>query len=89
MDELDRCKQCNNFIPVIDRAGFLTAMDRGCYNADINEISMSADENFLFGGILSTGNSFALSGSELAEWVRLGMTHENTSRRMTEVLPSI
>jgi hypothetical protein len=50
---------------------------------------MSADENFLFGDILNTGNSFALSGSELAEWVRLGMTHENPSRRITEVLPSI
>jgi hypothetical protein len=49
---------------------------------------MSAEVNF-FCGILNTGNSFALSGSELAEWVRLGMAHENTSRRMTEVLPSI
>jgi hypothetical protein len=50
---------------------------------------MSADENFFLGGILNTGNSFALSGPELAEWVRLGMTHVNPSRRMTEVLPSI
>jgi hypothetical protein len=36
------------------------AMDRGCYNAAINEISTSADENFSFGGILNTGYSFAL-----------------------------
>jgi hypothetical protein len=88
-DERDRCKQCNNFIPVIVRALFSMAMDRGCYNAAINKISTSADENFLFGGILNTGNSFALSGPELAEWVRLGMPHENPSRRMTKVLPSI
>jgi hypothetical protein len=65
------------------------AMDRGWYNAAINEISTSADENFLFGGILNTGNSFTLSGPESAEWVRLGMTQENPSRRMTKVLPLI
>ncbi len=45
-----------------------SAMDRGCYNAAINEISTSADENFSFGGVLNTGNPFALSGPELAEW---------------------
>jgi hypothetical protein len=28
-DERDRCKQYNNFIPTIDTALFLTAMDRG------------------------------------------------------------
>jgi hypothetical protein len=49
---------------------------------------MSADENFLFGGILNTGNSFAFSGPELAEWVRLGMTHKDPLRRMTKMLPS-
>ncbi len=64
-DERDRCKQCNNLIPVIDRALFSTAMDRGYYNAAINEISTSVDENFSFGGILNTDNSFALSGPEL------------------------
>jgi hypothetical protein len=37
------------------------AMDRGCYNAAINKISTSADENVLFGDILNIGNSFALS----------------------------
>jgi hypothetical protein len=42
-------------------------MDRGCNNAAVNEISTSADENFSFGGILNTGNSFALSGPELAD----------------------
>jgi hypothetical protein len=42
-----------------------------------------------FGGILNTDNSFALSGPELAEWVSLGMTQENPSRRMTKVLPLI
>jgi hypothetical protein len=42
------------------------AMDRGCYNAAINKILTSVDENFLFGGILNTGNSFALSEPELA-----------------------
>ncbi len=42
------------------------AMDRGCYNAAINKISTFADENFSFGGILNTGNSFALSKPELA-----------------------
>jgi hypothetical protein len=47
------------------------------------------DENFSFGGILNTDNSFALSGPELAEWVRLGMAQENPSRRMTKVLPLI
>ena len=88
-DERDRCKQYHNFIPVTDTALFSTAMDRGCYNAAINEISTSSDENFSFGCILSTGKSFALSEPELAEWLRLGMTHENPSRRMTEVLPSI
>jgi hypothetical protein len=45
-DERDECKQYNNFIPVIDRALFSTAMDGGCYNAAMNEISTSADENF-------------------------------------------
>jgi hypothetical protein len=45
-------------------------MDRGCYNAAINEISPSADENFLYGGILNTGNSFSLSEPELAGWVQ-------------------
>jgi hypothetical protein len=43
----------------------------------------------LFGGILNTGNSFALSGPELAEWVRLGMTQENPARMTIKVLPSI
>jgi hypothetical protein len=52
-------------------------MDRVCYNAAINEISMSSDENFLFGGTLSTGKSFALSEPELAGWLGSGMTHEN------------
>jgi hypothetical protein len=85
-DERDRCKQCNNFIPVIDRALFSTAMDRGCYKAAIKEI---ADENFSFVGILNTSNSFALSGPELVERVRKGMTHENPSKRMTKVLASI
>jgi hypothetical protein len=84
---------CNNSaihnIPAIDRALFSTAMDRECYKAAINKISTSADENFSFGGILNTDNPFALSGPELAEWVRLGMTHENPSKRMTKVLPSI
>ncbi len=60
-------------------------MDRGCYNAAINEISTSADENFSFSDILNTGNSFAHSDPELAEWVTLGMTHENPSRRITKV----
>jgi hypothetical protein len=32
----------------------------------MKEISTSADENFLFGGILNTGKSFALSEPELA-----------------------
>jgi hypothetical protein len=32
------------------------AMDRGCYNAAINEISTFSDENVSFGGILNTGN---------------------------------
>jgi hypothetical protein len=41
-------------------------MDRGCYNAATNEISTSSDENFLFGGILNTGKSIALSEPELA-----------------------
>ncbi len=45
-------------------------MDIGWYNAAINEISTSADKNFSFGGILNTGNSFALSEHELAEWVQ-------------------
>jgi hypothetical protein len=45
-DELDQCKQYNNFIPVTDTALFSTAMDRGCYNAAINKISISPDENF-------------------------------------------
>jgi hypothetical protein len=45
-------------------------MDIACYDAAINEISTYTDENFLFGGILNTGNSFALSESELAGWVR-------------------
>jgi hypothetical protein len=65
MDERDRCKQYNNFIPVIDMALLSTAIDRGCYNAATNEKSMSADENFFFGGILGKGNSFALSEPEL------------------------
>jgi hypothetical protein len=64
-------------------------MERGCYNAAINEISTSSDENFLFGGTLSTGKSFALSEPELAGWLGSGMTHENLSRRMTKELPSI
>jgi hypothetical protein len=68
-DECDRCKQYNNFIPIIDTALFSTAMDRGCYYAAINEISTSSEENFLFGCILSTGKSFALSEPELAGWV--------------------
>ncbi len=41
-------------------------MDRGCYNAAVNKISTSADENFSFGDILNTGHSFALSEPELA-----------------------
>jgi hypothetical protein len=41
------------------------AMDRGCYNAALNEISTPSDENFSFGGILNTGKSFALSEPEL------------------------
>jgi hypothetical protein len=45
-------------------------MERGCFNAAINEMLTSADENFLFGGILNKGNSFALSEPELAGWVR-------------------
>ncbi len=69
-DERDRCKHCNNFIPVIHTTLFSMAMDRGCYNAAINEISTSSDENFSFGGILSTGKSFALSEPELTGWVR-------------------
>ncbi len=48
--ERDKCKQCNNFIPVIDTALFSMAMDRGWYNTATYEKSMSADENFLFGG---------------------------------------
>ncbi len=68
-DERDRCKQYNNFIPIIDTALFSTAIDRGCYNAAINKISTSSDENFLFGCILSTGKSFALSEPEQAGWV--------------------
>jgi hypothetical protein len=62
-------------------------MDRGWYNAAINEISTSADENCSFGGILNTGNSYALSEPELAGWVGSGMTHENPSKRMTKGLP--
>jgi hypothetical protein len=42
------------------------AMDRRCYNAATNEKRMSSDENFSLGGILSKGNSFALSEPELA-----------------------
>ncbi len=68
-DERDRCKQYNNFIPIIDRALFSTAKDRGCYNAAINEILTSSDENFSFGCIVSTGKSFALSEPELAGWM--------------------
>jgi hypothetical protein len=68
-DERDRCKQCHNFIPVIDTALFSKAMDRGCYNAVINKISTSSDEKFLFGGTLSTGKSFALSEPELPGWM--------------------
>ncbi len=75
-DERDRYKKYHNFIPVIDKALFSTAMDRGWYNAALNEISTSADENFLFGGILNTAKSFALSEPELAGWVRYGMNHE-------------
>jgi hypothetical protein len=41
-------------------------MDKGCYNAAINKITTSADENFSFGGILNTGNAFTLSETELA-----------------------
>jgi hypothetical protein len=55
----------------------------------INEISTSADENFFFCGILNTGKSFALSEPELAEWVRLGISHKNPSKRMKNGLPSI
>ncbi len=69
-DELDWWKQYNTFIPVIDAALLSTVMDRRCYNAAINKISTSADANFSFGGILNTGNSFALSEPELAGWVR-------------------
>jgi hypothetical protein len=43
-----------------------SAMDRGCYNAVINGISTSSDENCLFGGILKTDKSFALSEPDLA-----------------------
>ncbi len=50
------------------------AMDRGCNNAAMNEISTSVDENFSFGGILNTGKSFSLSETELAGWVQKGMT---------------
>jgi hypothetical protein len=68
-DECDRCKQYNNFIPIIDTALFSMAMDRECYNAAINKKSTSSDENFSFGFILCTGKSFALSEPELAGWV--------------------
>jgi hypothetical protein len=62
----DERYQCNNnFIPIIDTALFST-VDIGCYNAATNEISTPSDENFLYGGILSTGKSFALSEPELA-----------------------
>jgi hypothetical protein len=60
-DECDRCKHYNNFIPVIDAALFSMVMDRGCYNSFTDEKSSSADRNFLFGGILHEGTSFALS----------------------------
>ncbi len=56
--ERDLGKQHKNFIPVIDTALFSIAMDIACYDAAINEISKYAEENFLFGGILNTGNSF-------------------------------
>jgi hypothetical protein len=36
-DEHDRCKQYNNFIPIIDTALFSMAMDRGCSNAAVNK----------------------------------------------------
>jgi hypothetical protein len=69
-DEHDRCKQYNNYISVIDTALFSTAINRGCCNATTNKKPMSADENFLFGGIFNKGNSFPLSEPELTEWVR-------------------
>jgi hypothetical protein len=67
-DERDRCtvNSTNNSIPVTITALFSMAMDRGCYYAATNEKSTSSDENFLFGGILSKCNSFALSEPELA-----------------------
>jgi hypothetical protein len=64
-------------------------MDRGAFRGVTDKKSPSANENFLFGGVLNEGNSFSLSESELAGWVGSGMTHENPSRRMTKVLPSI
>jgi hypothetical protein len=70
VDERDRCKQYNNFIPIIDTALFSIAMDRGFYNAAIKEISTSLDEKFLFGYILSTGKSYTLSEPELAGLMR-------------------
>jgi hypothetical protein len=45
------------------------AMDGGCYNTATDKKSISADENFSFGGILNKGNSFALSEPESAGWV--------------------
>jgi hypothetical protein len=45
-------------------------MDRKCYNAATNKKPMSADDNFLFGGIFNKGNSFPLPEPELTEWVR-------------------
>jgi hypothetical protein len=46
------------------------AMDRECHNAATNKKTISADENFLFGGILNKSNSFALSEPEFAGWGR-------------------
>ncbi len=45
---------------------------------------MPSYENFLFGVILNTFKSLALSEPELAGWLRYGMTHKNTPRRMTK-----
>jgi hypothetical protein len=45
-DELDRCKQYNNFILVMETALFLMAIDRGCYNPATDERSMSEMKTF-------------------------------------------
>ncbi len=59
-DERDQCNQYN-FIPLIDTALFSTAIVTRYYNKTTDGKFISVNENFLFGGILYKGNSFALS----------------------------